>query len=905
MLFDVRRSEGRVALRGFAALLLVVISGHTILEAARDALLLAGPGPRALGLVYMMIAACAWPAAALAAHVSERLGTRRALGASLAAASGLAVLLFATPASHAASVAVYVVSGLVGSIVVPQFWTLVGKALTVEQGRRLFGIIAAAGVLGGVVGSGAAAAALVVLPVRGLLLLSAGVFAVAAAGVLRVRARAGSDRMAPRPAPMPGWSVRALRREPLLSRIAASVVLSTATLLVLDYCFKSAVAAALPSARIGPFLARYYFILNGASLVVQVLLGSAIVRRLGVTRAIVLTPLLLLLGALGVVLGGPAFAPVLLMKAIDGSLRFSVHRITGELVYLPIPLPVRKRLKPFIDGALARASQTVTGGALLAVGGTWLLAPRPLAGVVTLLAVAWAAVAVTMRRPYLGLLRGAISSGSLHAQESPEPLDLESAQLLVQRLASEDPLEVIGAMNALCRRGHMGFVPALVLLHVDENVLTQALDHFGGSERTDWIPLARRLLGHRREAVRVAAARALAMHGALDLDSLAHDVGWRVRGYAAVALALRDRADDALEHEPVATLLREAGADGDSARLGMLAAIVDAPPTAALSRLLLELSEWPRRPSEATDGTWVRRSSNEPAEHTELLARAAAGQRDARLVPALIERLSAREGREAVRSALLAFGDEALDALWWALRNTARSRGARIHIPKTMGRFGTRRAAEHLLESIETEEDGFVRYKSICALELLAAQGRVAVDRVRVERVAQATLVQHFRLLGDRVLLLEDPAGAQGASTAERLLVGLLEDKLRQSVERVFRLLAIAHPREDFRRVRMACLSDDPYLRANAGELLDALLRRRDQQHLRELLQLLTADLPRNERVARAARLAPQRMAHAREDALAALARDRDPILAGLAERCTRDALRSEDRAAAAELAHA
>ncbi|MGA3120334.1 MAG: hypothetical protein ABSF69_06135 [Polyangiaceae bacterium] len=66
-LLDVRDGEGRVALLGFASVLFLIITGHTVLEAARDALLLTGPGPRALGIVYSAIAVSAWPAASLAA----------------------------------------------------------------------------------------------------------------------------------------------------------------------------------------------------------------------------------------------------------------------------------------------------------------------------------------------------------------------------------------------------------------------------------------------------------------------------------------------------------------------------------------------------------------------------------------------------------------------------------------------------------------------------------------------------------------------------------------------------------------------------------------------------------------------------------------------------------------------
>ena len=893
--FDIRDGEARGALLGFAALLMLIITGHTVLEAGRDALLLAGPGPRALGIVYMAIAVCAWPAAALAARAGERFGVRRALGGTLAVAATLPASLFFVPTGTASAMAVYVVSGLIGSIVVPQFWTLVGKVLTVAQGRRLFGLIAAAGVLGGVLGSGTATVVLFVLPVNALLLVSATMFVVAGVALLRVNGEERADRAdraGGRPSQNTDHPARTLREQPLLSRIALAVVVSTATLLVLDYCFKSTVARSLPSARIGPFVAHYYLALNGLSLLVQLLLGSAVVRRLGVTAAIVLTPLLLLLGAAGVVVAGGVMTAVLVMKAIDGSLRFSIHRITGELIYLPVPVRIRQHFKPFIDGALARASQTVTGAVLLLLGGTWVLAPRPLAAVVTVLAAAWLVIAVSMRKPYLALLRAAISTGTLHAQDSPEPLDLESAQLLVQHLASQDPHEVVGAMNALSRRGHEGFVPALVLLHTDELVLIQALEHFGASVRTDWMPLARRLLGDRREGVRMAAARALAMHGELDLERLADDVGWRVRGYAVVDLALRDGVEDVLEHDRVAAVMSHLRSDGEAARPGMLAAIADARRTPALARLLQALADWP----------------GESPENTELLARAAARQRDARLVPRLVELVAAREGREAVRAALVAFGEDAMEAVWWALRDTNRPHRLRIHLPKTLGAFGTRAAAEHLLESIETEEDGLVRYKSIRALEALVSQWRLPLDRIRVERLAREMLVRHFRLLAARVFLRATPQVEGRAGAAERLLAGLLDDKLRQSLERTFRLLAVAHPREDFRQVRIACASKDPYTRANAGELLDVLLRHRDQLPMRALLRLVTEDLPAGDRAARATALLTggrHVMPTGRDDALSILARDRDATLAALATACARERPSSAAESPSIEAAHA
>jgi hypothetical protein len=478
------------------------------------------------------------------------------------------------------------------------------------------------------------------------------------------------------------------------------------------------------------------------------------------------------------------------MKGIDGSLRYSIHRVTGELVYLPIPSKARQRAKPLIDGALVRAAQTATGAALLALGGTSLLGARPLGAAIAALAACWLGVVVAMRRPYLTLLRQAITSGSIDVTEGSEPIDIETTQLLVQRLASDDPFEVEAAMTVLSRRQRGGFVPALVLLHGDEHVLLLALEMFGESARADWFALARRLLADSRETVRVAAARALARHEQLDPASLAHDAGCRARGYAAVRMALRDTWAEVTQHESVRAALAKAGEEGESARLGMIAA---------------------------------------------------------------------------------------------TLRDYSCARRLRVHLPKTIARFSTRRAAECLLEEIETQEDGLVRYKAIQALRTLATGRRIPVERRRTERLCAAELEEYFVRLGLRHALEPRGDGPEGTMMTA-LLLELLNEKAAHALERSFQLLQIARPRQGVHHAYVACRSDDAYARATAAELVDTLLRGTEQRRLRALFRLATDDLPLAERVARAPSLG-LRLPRTREDALAAMSHSPDPLLSALAAR--------------------
>jgi AAA family ATP:ADP antiporter len=855
--------------KAFATLLLL-ITAHTALETARDALVLTRLPARGLGIVYVAVALCVLPTVALASRVAVRLGPQRALGGGLVTAAAVLVALFVLPMNRTTAVAVYVTSGLIGAVLVPLYWNLLASMFNVAQARRLLGIVGAAGVLGGAVGSAAAATILIVLHTRSLLLVSSGVLLVTV--IVLVWMPDGEHGPPPRPtALLPSRRDAAdLRAEPFLRRIALLVVVSTAAALLLDYFFKWTVARTVPHDEIARFVARYYAWLNGLSVVAQLFVTGVLVRRIGVATTVIVTPFLLLLGGVGALAAAGALTAVLTLKAVDGTLRNSVHRVTMELVYLPVPPELRARAKPFIDGALARATQAVAGLLLLGLGGANYLSSWLLGGIVVAAIAVWLAVAVTTRGPYLGLLRHAVM-GDYVAPPHLEPIDLESAETLVEHLAHPDPLVVLGAMNVLARRGRGRLIPALILLHEDPTVLVRALEIFGESAREDWIARARQLLTGPRESVRAAAARALAMHGQLDAEDLAFDVDPRLHAYAMLHLSLASPARDPLDDRSVSELLDLPGADGEQARLGLLSVIADAKPSDKLSRLLAALETRAGMSREWTEG----------------LAKAAASQQSTALIPQLVSRLVLGDTRETVRAALVSFGRPALDEVWGTLLDPLRERGLRVHLPNTLARFGTKPAAELLLRCIEAEKDGLVRYKAIRGLGRLAADQRITVDRVRIERLAYANLVEHFRLLG-----LLAPFAAFAASPSEQtgglsttgvLLVGLLDDKLRQSLERTFRLLKIAHPRDDIHRVQIAIQSRDSRARANAGEFLDALLRRRDQRPLRELLLLVADELSIADRVARGAALLQTTPPPTREVALTQMIGDADTALAALA----------------------
>src|SRR5260370_7534187 len=149
---DLRRGEGPLVARATGALCLIG-AAHATLETARDALLLTQFPPNRLGIVYVAVALSVLPHALFMAWLCARIGARKALVGGLVNTSVALFALFLCPVNTAAVLGIYVVSGLVGGVLLPLFWNLFAIVFTVGEGRRFLGLVAPAGTMRAVAAS--------------------------------------------------------------------------------------------------------------------------------------------------------------------------------------------------------------------------------------------------------------------------------------------------------------------------------------------------------------------------------------------------------------------------------------------------------------------------------------------------------------------------------------------------------------------------------------------------------------------------------------------------------------------------------------------------------------------------------------------------------------------------------
>ncbi|KPV39084.1 MFS transporter [Thiohalorhabdus denitrificans] len=291
--------------------------------------------------------------------------------------------------------------------VVSVFWTFMDDLFTNEQGRRLFGAVAAGGSAGAVAGPALTTGLVQVLGTHELVLVSAALLAFTLLCISRLLAQASRLR-AEGKAEEAGegagqeeverglgggaWAgVRLLARSPYLLGVAGYILLYTATSTFLYFLQAHIVEDNLadPDARTTLFAAMDLAV-NLLTVGTQLFVTGRVLARLGVGVGLALLP--------GVVAAGfavLAFAPVLGVLVVFQVLRrasnYALARPAREVLFTVVGREARYKAKNVIDTVAYRGGDAATGWAFAGLTGLGL----GLAGV--------AAVAVPLALVWLGL----------------------------------------------------------------------------------------------------------------------------------------------------------------------------------------------------------------------------------------------------------------------------------------------------------------------------------------------------------------------------------------------------------------------------------------------------------------------------------------------------------------------
>jgi AAA family ATP:ADP antiporter len=249
--------------------------------------------------------------------------------------------------------------------VISMFWQLNVDVFSPEQGKRLFGLIAAGATLGAIVGSGVTASLARHVPPMVLLIAAAALLEVAVFSAGRLsRLSAAFDRplAAAAEAPIGGGVLAGIThivRSPYLLNVGIFLLLFSITSTFL-YFQQAAIVSGVFRDRAAQtaFFATVDLAVNVLTLVVQIFLTARVVVLLGVALTLGVLPALTIVG-----FGALALAPTVMAIALFQVLRraadYAVTRPARELLYTVASREDRYKAKSLIDTVIYRTGDQV------------------------------------------------------------------------------------------------------------------------------------------------------------------------------------------------------------------------------------------------------------------------------------------------------------------------------------------------------------------------------------------------------------------------------------------------------------------------------------------------------------------------------------------------------------------
>ncbi len=797
-------------LAGMMGLYFLVILAVGILRPIKNTLALDGLGGVRFYLVYL-VSALVVVLVPPYNRLAEWLSWRRLIPivAAFFALNLVAFRFLYSEGSAAFGLIFYGWYDLFSAALVVQFFMTTQLFFNARSARQSYPLVIAGGSIGAALGAGVTSLLAKPLGTPNLLLVAAVLIGVFAAGLPWAWPDDPEPQRRGTGAAAQG-DLREVIANPHVRLIGATVLLTVLVKQLVDYQWQTLSLQAYPERdALASFQGAFYAATQWLPLVVLLVLKPALTRW-GVGFAVILLPLFMLAGNLGLLLTSSLWVAVATMGA-ETSLRYSAERTGREILYVPVPDRIKMKAKVYIDLAVENGSKALAAGLIFAL--TSLAGFKLVAAAGVALSFAWIGAVFAVRREYVNTLSKAIAGRFASIRGGFASLADASTQPLMRRaLTAGDPLEANFALDLLEQAGAAAIRPLVEPL----------LD----------------LLDHASPDVRARALRVLARvpdcEGEVRVRARLSDSSQSVREAAVLALITCHSSD-------VDGLLRELlSAPGDT-RLATLACLargeVAGDVAAAAGRWYLELrgaTAW-EGDSEARIEMALAAGTLGAGRESESLLSPLLGDPDARVRsaalrsagmlseprfwPDMLRALGDRGTREAARDALLQQGPAVVELLAESLNEQTGDTEIRRNIPRVLASIPSPRTVDALLESfLAPETDQLLDFRALKGLsKLRKTEPELGFDVPVVQAAIERETSAAARYLDARAALARYEEGRSGVLLLRRAL----RESWRERRESVFRCLGLIHSSEDTYNCYLALTSGDSTSRANALEWLE------------------------------------------------------------------------------------
>lgn len=419
---EVKAGEAQTAI-SLTLNVFLILTAYYILKPVREALILSSEGAEVKSYASAGQAILLLGAVPLYAALASRVSRRKLINSvTLFFVACLVIFYVLAPYQSTLHLGVvfFLWMGIFNLMVVAQFWSFANDVYTVQEGKRLFVIVAFGQSAGAVFGSFITKQLIEPVGIYQLMLVAGGILILALLITNWVDHReqdrqklvaAAKAAQAEKPIGKEGAFKLVLTNKYLLMiafmMLLLNLVNTTGEYLLGKTVSQAAVAAVAAKEAgglsvgeyIGKFYSDFFTIVNITGLLVQLFLVSRIIKYLGVRFAILIHPLIAL-GVYGLVAFYPVLRIVRMAKIADNSTDYSLGNTIRQTLFLPTNREEKYKAKQAIDTFFVRSGDVLS--AVLVYAGThWLVfGLRQFSVVNVCFVVIWFVLAVVIGRRY-------------------------------------------------------------------------------------------------------------------------------------------------------------------------------------------------------------------------------------------------------------------------------------------------------------------------------------------------------------------------------------------------------------------------------------------------------------------------------------------------------------------------
>lgn len=825
------------------AYIFLIVAVLIVLKSVRQSMFLQKFGAASLPYVYLLIAGVAGTIATIYQRFAKNVPIHKLIiWTVLIVASNLILFRLGAIAQwEPLAYVFYVWVAVFGILATAQFWMLANYIYDPRQAKRLFAVLGLGASLGGITGGYITQFAATLVGTDSLIFVAAAMICVCALiAIYLARTQGAAIRDAERVRRFKEsaaentaggfrliWESRYLKL--VMAVIAISIIIST----VVDNQFSFVVEEHfLTKDAKTAFFGQFFTWLGWAGFLTQLLLTGRIVRRFGIGVAMAILPAALFLGSGAFVLL-PVLATGILVKIADGAFRYTTHKASLELLFLPVPIGVKNKTKTFIDVFTDRFSKGIAAVIVLLMTTVLGFRYTALSWVMMALALVWMGVIVVTRREYVAAFRDSLMRRKIDEDQLViSPTDAATVHALAESLSAVTGPAAARQLDLIAGARSPALVePLIKLAHSDNPVIaSKALDRLAEQRDAEVGDRLADLLDGKDVEVISRVIRLQCVGGSglqpIKLGPYLADDRPLVR-LGSVMCALHwggVLGSDVIDPETLERFLQDSGAGEDPQTVQHM-----------LASLLRVLPEGPLAER------YIRRflQSGDPILRTEAIA-ATGRLRPRELVIPLIHALGDRRLRYKVRQALAAYGESALGTIDDYFQDQMTARPVRQYIPRVLERIVCQRSVNILVGGLG-DRDAAVRFAALRSLGRLRARSpELNYDHDLIKTRVEEEIQKSYRYQGWVLTTWENDHTV--------LLRKTLREKSYKSVDRLFRLLAMSYPPAELYAASRALYSPSTRIRANAIEYLDNVLT---SAHKKRVLGLVE-EKPTRDRVARA-----------------------------------------------------